>query len=53
VHTVIRPIVCESRTKIKSDAPVVVPFLAKGVIDDKESAAWGHGVREKVVGLAM
>ena len=35
----------KSGAEVKSDAPVVVPFLAAGVVSDEQGATGGHRVR--------
>jgi hypothetical protein len=52
-ETMIRPVVGDGGAEIETDATVVVPFLADGIMSDEKGAAWCHWVREKVVRLTM
>ena len=52
-EAVIGPIVCDRGSEIETDASIVVPFLADGIMGDEKSAAWCHGVREKIVRLTV
>ena len=49
----IGPIMCNGGSEIETDASVIVPFLADRIVGDEKSAAWCHGVREKVVRLTV
>ena len=49
----IGPIMCDGGSEIETDASIVVPFLADRIVGDEKSAAWCHGVREKVVRLTV
>jgi hypothetical protein len=50
-EAMIGPIMCDGGSEIEIDASIVVPFLADGIMGDEKSAAWCHGVRDKVVRL--
>jgi hypothetical protein len=52
-ETVIRPIVGEGWSKIKSDETEVVPSFASSVVQHNERPARGDRVGEKVVGFAI
>jgi hypothetical protein len=52
-ETVIRPIVGEGRSKIKSDETEVVPSFSASVVQNNERPARGDRVGEKVVRFAI
>ncbi len=39
-ETMIEPIMCDGGSEIETDAFIVVPFLADGIMGDENSAAW-------------
>ena len=49
----IGPIMCDGGSEIETDASIVVPLLADRIVGDEKSAAWCHGMREKVVRLTV
>ena len=49
----IGPIMCDGGSEIETDASIVVPFLADRIVGDEKSAAWCHGMREKIVRLTV